>query len=54
MTPEHDSFAFILGIAENLVQVDGKAVQVSNVKRTKVGVECIVEKGVVNGEIHRG
>ena len=36
------------------MELDGKAVEVSDVQRAKVVVESIVEEGIVNGEVTRG
>lgn len=35
------------------MQLHSKAVQVTDVQRTKVAVESVVQQGLVNAEVHR-
>jgi len=52
--PEYDSSIIVGWIAQDLVEDDGKPVQVTDVQRTEVGMERIVEEGVIDGEVHWG
>jgi hypothetical protein len=49
---EHDGAVAVLRIAEDLVEENGKPVQMTNVKRAKIRVESVVEEGVVYREVH--
>lgn len=51
VAPEDNRSALVLGVSEHLVQHDGEAVEVANVKRAKVGVECIVQQVLVDREV---
>jgi hypothetical protein len=50
--PEDDCPVLVGRIAQDLVQLDREAVQVTNVKRTKVAMEGIVEQRLVDAEVH--
>lgn len=39
------------GVSENLVEKDCESVQVTNVERAEIGMERVVEKGIVNSEV---
>jgi hypothetical protein len=41
-------------ISQDLVEKHSEAVEMADVQRTEVGMECVVEKGVVNSEVDRG
>lgn len=41
-------------ISEDLVEKHSEAVEMADVQRTEVGMECVVEKGIVNGEVDGG
>ena len=53
MAPEDYGTVLILLGAEDIVELDGKAVQMANVQRAKVMMEGIVQEDVVNGEVAR-
>lgn len=48
---EYNGTVLVLLGAEDIVELNGKAVQVTDVQRAKVMVESVVEKDVVNGEV---
>lgn len=52
-TPEHDRTVLVLLSTQNLMKLEGKSVQVTDVERAKVVVEVVVEQGVINGEVVR-
>lgn len=54
LAPEDDGAVLVLGIAQNFVQHDGKAIQVADVQRTEVCVEGIVQEVLVNGKVDWG
>lgn len=41
-------------VSQDLVEEHSEAVQVTNVERAEIGMECIVKKGVIDREIHWG
>lgn len=43
----------IRGVAEQVMEVDGKAVQMADVEGPEVCVERVVKEGVIDGEIDR-
>lgn len=49
--PEDNGPILVLGRSEDIVEVEGKAVQVADVERAKVVVEGVVEQAVVDGEV---
>ena len=51
VAPEDDGSVLVLWVAENLMQQDGKSVEVANVQWTKVGVEGVVEQMLVNRKV---
>ena len=53
LTPEHDSAVLVRRVSEDLVQANGKAVQVSNVQWAKIRVEAVVEEFIVAREVCR-
>lgn len=50
---KHHCAVTVGGISQNLVEMHGKTIEVSNVERTEVCMEGIVEQGVINSEIDR-
>lgn len=52
--PENNWAVLVFLSTKDVVELDGKAVKVSDVQRAKVVVECIVEESIVNGEVARG
>ena len=42
----------VFGIAQDLMEENGKSVQVPDVKRAKIRVESVVEEGVIHRKIH--
>jgi hypothetical protein len=52
LAPKYDNAIAVRGVSEDFVEVHCESVQVANVQRTKVGVESIVEEGVINGEVY--
>jgi hypothetical protein len=54
LAPENNWSALIFWCAENIVKLDSEAIQVSNVQGSKVVVESVVEKSIVNTEVARG
>lgn len=51
--PEHNGTILVLLSAEDIVELNRKAVEVANVQRTEVMVESVVEESVINGEVAR-
>lgn len=51
--PEHDWSVLVLLGTEDLVELEGKAVEMTDVKRTKVVMEIVVKEGVIDGEVVR-
>lgn len=51
VTPEYHGSVLVVGVSKHFVKLNGKAVQMTDVERAKVGVEGIVEQGVVDGEV---
>lgn len=51
--PEDYSSLLVRWVAEDFVQLHGKAVQVTDVERTEVAVEGIVQQRLVDAEVHR-
>lgn len=51
--PENNRSVLVLLRPENLVELQRKTVEVSNVKRAKVVVEGIVQESVIYGEVER-
>lgn len=51
MAPENNGPVLVVGVAQNLVQLNGEAVEVANVEWAEVGVEGVVQQGAVNGEV---
>lgn len=49
--PKHYWAVLVLLGSKNVVEADGEAVEVANVQRAKIMVECIVEQRVVHGEV---
>lgn len=52
-TPKHDRTIFVFLGAKDIVEANGKAVQVTNVQGPKVVVKGIVEECVVDGKVAR-
>lgn len=52
--PENNCAILVGGIPQDLVQLHGKSVEVSNVQRTKIAMERIVQQGLVDAEVHWG
>lgn len=50
-TPKYNCSVIVGWIAKDLMELNGKSVEVSDVKRAKVVVECVVQKGIVNSEV---
>lgn len=50
---KHHSTIPICRISQNLMEVNCKSVQMSNVERTEVGMEGVVQQGIVDREVHR-
>lgn len=50
---ENNRTVAICGVAEDLVELDRKPVQMTDMQRAKVRMERVVQKGIVNGEVHR-
>jgi hypothetical protein len=53
VAPEDDGPVLIRGVSQDLVKLHRESVQVANVQRAEVAMECIVEKGLVNAEVDR-
>lgn len=51
--PEDDGAILVLLGTEHIVELQGEAVQVTDVQRAEVVVESVVEEGVVDGEVVR-
>lgn len=51
--PEDDGAILVLLGTEDIVELQGEAVQVTDVQRAEVVVESVVEEGVVDGEVVR-
>lgn len=51
VAPEDDCAVLVGGVAQDLVQLNGEAVQVTNVKWAKVTVESIVQERLVNAKV---
>ncbi len=51
--PEHNWPILVLFRAEDLMEVDGKSVEVANVKWAKVVVEGVVQKAVIYRKVER-
>ena len=49
--PEDNGPVLVLGRGEDVVEVEGEAVQVADVQRAEVVVEGVVEEAVVDGEV---
>jgi hypothetical protein len=41
----------VVRVSKHIMQLYGKAVEMSDVERTKVGMEGIVQQSVVDGEV---
>ena len=52
LAPEYYYAIAICGVSEDFVEMNCESIQMANVQWAKVGVESIIEKGVVNGEVH--
>lgn len=52
-TPEDDCAITVGWITEDLVELHGKAVQVTDMQWAEVVVKSVVQKGVINGEVDR-
>lgn len=50
--PEYYCALLVGRVAENLMQLDGEAVEVTNVERAEVAVEGVVQQGLVDTEVH--
>lgn len=50
--PKHNNTALVFWVAQDIVQRHGEAVQMANVQRAKIMVERVVQKGVIDGEVH--
>lgn len=53
MAPKHYVSVLVFPVAENFVQLHREAVQMSNVQRSEVAVERIVDERLINAEVHR-
>lgn len=53
LAPEHHWAILVLGIAEDLMKLDRKLVQVADMQRTKVRVECVIYQGIVDSKVYR-
>ncbi len=53
-TPKHHCSIIVCWVTQDLVKLNGEAVEVADMQRSKVGMEGVVEKGVVNGEVDWG
>lgn len=51
LAPEDNGAVLVLLGSQDIVKVEGEAVQVSNVERAKVVVEGIVQQRIVDGEV---
>jgi hypothetical protein len=51
LTVEDNRAITVGGVSEDLVEKDCESVQVTNVERAEIRMECIVEKGIVNSEV---
>lgn len=51
--PEDDGSISVLLGSKNVMELDRKAVEVSNVQRTEVMVESVVEESIIDGEVAR-
>lgn len=49
---EDHSAVTVLGITENLMEIDSKPIQVSNMERTEIRVEGVVKQGIVYRKVH--
>lgn len=49
--PKDDGAVLVLLGTEDLVKLEGKPIQVTDVEWAKVMVEVVVEEGVINGEV---
>lgn len=52
MAPENDRPAVAILLCEHVVQHHSETVQVTDVQRTEIRVECIVQQAVVDGEVY--
>ncbi len=52
--PEDNPTLLVGGVAEDVMQIDREPIQVTDVQRTKVGKEGIVQQQVVDGEVDGG
>lgn len=50
-TVENNGSISVLFGTQNVVELDGKPVQVTDVQRAKVVVERVVQKSVIDGEV---
>lgn len=53
VAPENDSSLLVRRIAQNLVQLHSKTVEVADVQRPEIRMEGIVQKGLVDCEVYR-
>lgn len=51
--PKHYRAVLVLLSTKDVVEANGKAVQVANVQRAKVVVKGIVQQAIVNGKVAR-
>lgn len=50
-TVEDDWSVLVILVSQNIVELDGEAVEVTNVQRAEIVVKGVVEERVIDGEV---
>jgi len=51
--PKHNTPVCVCWVSQDFMQLYSKAIQVPDMKRSKICMEAVVEKRVIDGEIYR-